>query len=68
MIHKLTIPKKDLHFAAFVKSRGATLTHYANNLFHFESEKSEMELRVLHANSDALRVDKELLTLRRFYL
>lgn len=67
-MHKIIISKRDLHLAAYIKAHGCNLTGYKNGSFHFESEIPESEWRVQHASSDALRVDQELLVLRRFVL
>jgi uncharacterized protein involved in high-affinity Fe2+ transport len=64
-MNKITISKRDLHLAAYIKAHGGELTGYKNGSFHFESD---VEWRVQHASSDALRVDQELLVLRRFVL
>jgi hypothetical protein len=64
----MTISKRDLHLAAYIKAHGGELTGYKNGSFHFESDIPESEWRVKHASSDALRVDQELLVLRRFVL
>lgn len=66
MTHKIAVPKRDIHLAAFMKAHGATLLAFKDNKFFLESDTSEMEWRVQHAASDALKVDQELLTLRRF--
>ena len=52
--------------AAYVKAHGAELTSYNNGNFYFASDIPESDWRVEHAGSDALRVDQELLALRRF--
>jgi hypothetical protein len=49
-----------------MKAHGAVLKNYKNGTFYFESDVPELEWRVKHAGSDALRVDQELLALKRF--
>jgi len=58
--------KRDIHLAAYMKAHGAVLQTYRDEKFYFSSEVCETEWRVKHAGSDALRVDQELLVLRRF--
>jgi hypothetical protein len=67
-MNKMTISKRDLHLAAYIKAHGGELVSYKNGNFYFESDVPESEWRVKHASSDALRVDQELLVLRRFVL
>ncbi|CAB4122401.1 hypothetical protein UFOVP35_13 [uncultured Caudovirales phage] len=66
MPHKIAISRRELHLAAYVKAHGAELTSYVNGNFYFLSDIPESDWRVEHAGSDALRVDQELLALRRF--
>jgi hypothetical protein len=66
MTYKISVPKRDIHLAAFMKAHGAVLSAFKDNKFFLESDIPEMEWRVRHAASDALKVDQELLTLRRF--
>lgn len=66
MTFEIIIPKKDLHLSAYMKAHGAVLKNYKNGNFYFESDVPELEWRVKHAGSDALRVDQELLALKRF--
>lgn len=62
------ISKRELHLAAFIKHHGATLIDYRSGQFIFESSMTEVELRVLHSNSEALKVDRELFTLKAFFV
>jgi len=59
--------KRELHLAAYVKASGAKFIDYKSGIFIFESDISEVELRILHSNSEALRVDRELFTLKSFF-
>ena len=61
------ISKRELHLAAFIKALGAEFIDYKNGSFIFDSEQSETALRVLHSNSEALKVDRELFTLKTFF-
>ena len=61
------ISKRELHLAAFLKANGVEFVDYKHGNFIFESEVPETELRVKHSNSDALRVDRELFTLKTFF-
>lgn len=61
------ISKRELHLAAFAKANGAILLEYKSGMFVFESQLSEVELRIQHSNSEALKVDRELFTLKAFF-
>jgi hypothetical protein len=60
------ISARELHLAAFIKAKGGRLIKFDNHEFVFESELSETEWRITHSNSEALLVDRELLTLKQF--
>ncbi len=62
----IQISSKELHFAAYVKATGARLIEFSNNSFVFETTEEENALRIKHSNSEALLVDRELLTLKQF--
>jgi len=64
----IQISKRELHLAAFIKHTGATLLDYKSGQFIFESTLTEVELRVMHSNSEALKVDRELFTLKAFFI
>jgi len=64
----IQISKRELHLAAFIKHHGASLLDYKSGQFIFESELTEVELRVLHSKSEALKVDRELFTLKAFFV
>jgi|GEM_PF-4291287 hypothetical protein len=66
MEFKIAVHKREMHFAAYIKANGGELIGYKDNMFHFLSDTPEVDWRVKHASSDALRVDQELLVLRRF--
>jgi len=66
MKYKIVVAKRDIHLASYMKAHGAELTEYREGKFYFDSALPETEWRVKHAGSDALRVDQELLVLRRF--
>ena len=66
MEYKITIHKREMHFAAYIKANGGELIGFKDNAFSFNSHIPEVEWRVKHASSDSLRVDQELLVLRRF--
>lgn len=55
-----------MHLAAYIKANGGELVGYKDNMFSFTSDIPEVDWRVKHAGSDSLRVDQELLVLRRF--
>jgi hypothetical protein len=61
------IHKRELHLAAYIKSLDIKLIDFKNDVFEFESDMSEVDLRVAHSNSEALRVDRELFTLKAFF-
>lgn len=63
----LQFSRRELHLAAFVKASGAKLIEYTAGVFIFESDRSEVEFRILHSNSEALQVDRELFTLKSFF-
>jgi len=63
----IQISKRELHLAAYAKANGATLLDYKSGMFVFESQMSEVELRLQHSNSEALKVDRELFTLKSFF-
>jgi hypothetical protein len=63
----ISISKRELHLAAFIKASGAKFIDYKSGVFIFESDISEVEYRVTHSNSEALRVDRELFTLKSFF-
>jgi hypothetical protein len=65
-MEKISISKKEMHLAAYMKAHGAKLLDYKDGKFYFHTTISETDWRVEHAGSDALRVDQELLVLRRF--
>jgi len=64
---EIKIPKRELHLAAYMKAAGATFINYVSGAFIFESDISDTEWRVRHSNSEALRVDRELFTLKTFF-
>jgi len=63
----ISISKRELHLAAFIKASGAKFIDYRSGVFVFESDITEVEYRVTHSNSEALRVDRELFTLKSFF-
>ena len=63
----INVPKRELHFAAYLKAIGIPFLDYKHGVFIFETDRSEVELRVQHSNSEALRVDRELFTLKSFF-
>jgi hypothetical protein len=60
------ISAKELHLAAFIKAKGGRLLNFDNHEFVFETDLSETDWRITHSNSEALLVDRELLTLKQF--
>jgi|TARA_R110000782_G_scaffold3684_10_gene13341 hypothetical protein len=64
----IQISKRELHLAAFIKHQGAVLLDYKSGQFIFESQLTEVELRVQHSNSESLKVDRELFTLKAFFI
>lgn len=64
---QIRIPRRELHLAAYMKSAGAAFVDYKSGSFLFESDVTETQWRVLHSNSEALRVDRELFTLKTFF-
>ena len=64
---QIRIPKRELHLAAYIKAAGAQFVDYKQGSFIFESEITEVEWRVRHSNREALRVDRELFTLKTFF-
>jgi hypothetical protein len=63
----IQISKREIHLAAYIKISGARFIDYKSGSFIFESDIPEVALRVLHSNSEALRVDRELFTLKAFF-
>lgn len=63
----INIPKRELHLAAYMKAAGVTFVGYKHGNFVFDSNIPEVDLRVAHSNSEALRVDRELFTLKTFF-
>jgi hypothetical protein len=64
---QINISRKELHLAAYMKASGAEFVSYKLGSFIFESDISDSEWRVLHSNSEALKVDRELFTLKAFF-
>lgn len=60
------IPRRELHLAAFIKALGTVFVTFENDCFVFDSNLQEIQLRVQHSNSEALKVDRELFTLKSF--
>jgi hypothetical protein len=65
--HSVEISKSELHLAAYIKAGGAEFLDFRDGFFIFSSNKSEIEWRVLHSNSESLKVDRELFTLKKFF-
>ena len=65
--HSVEISKSELHLAAYIKAGGAEFLDFRDGFFVFSSNKSEIEWRVLHSNSESLKVDRELFTLKKFF-
>jgi hypothetical protein len=63
----LRIHKRELHLAAYIKAGGASLLDYDEDHFVFNSDRTEVQWRVQHSNSESLRVDRELFTLKSFF-
>lgn len=57
---------RQLHFAAYLKTHGAEFVGCVDRVFKFRSTKALDVWRVEHANSEARRVDLNLIELRRF--
>lgn len=64
---QIKIPRRELHLAAYIKAGGAEFIEYKMGSFCFETDLSEAEWRVKHSNSESLRVDRELFTLKTFF-
>ena len=65
--NSIEISKSELHLAAYIKAGGAEFLDFRDGFFIFSSNKSEIEWRVLHSNSESLKVDRELFTLKKFF-
>ena len=65
--HTIEISKSELHLAAYIKAGGAEFLDFRDGFFIFSSNKSEIEWRVLLSNSESLKVDRELFTLKKFF-
>jgi hypothetical protein len=65
-MNTIYIPRRELHLAAFIKSLGTKFITFQDECFVFESNIQEVILRVQHSNSEALKVDRELFTLKAF--
>jgi hypothetical protein len=50
-----------------MKAAGAVFVDYKSGSFVFESDLPETDWRVRHSNSEALKVDRELFTLKTFF-
>lgn len=64
---QIKIPRRELHLAAYIKACGGDFIEYKMGSFCFESEVAEADWRVKHSNSESLRVDRELFTLKTFF-
>lgn len=62
----IKISSRELHLAAYIKAKGGALVEYSDGMFVFETNKTEIEWRLAHSNSESLLVDRELLTLKQF--
>ena len=60
----IKISSKELHLAAYIKAKGGALVEFTDNAFVFNTEKTEIEWRLMHSNSESLLVDRALLTLK----
>lgn len=62
------VKKSDIHFGAFLKAKGAEVVEASNFGFKFDItnlNKSIGELKLEHSNSEALKIDRELLNLKK---
>jgi hypothetical protein len=62
---EVKISSRELNLAAYMKANGATLTAFVGGVFVFNTEDSESQWRVRHSNSCCVKVDNEMLTLKR---
>lgn len=62
---EVKISSRELNLAAYMKANGATLVAYNSGTFIFNTPVSETEWRVKHSNSCCIKVDNEMLTLKR---
>jgi len=65
-MNEVVVGRREMHLAAYMKFRGATLVKGGRDGFVFETDRSLDEWRVEHGNSCCLQVDRELLTLKHF--
>ena len=61
----MKISVRELHLAAYIKSNGGELVSLENGHFHFATNMSETDWRVRHINSCCIKVDNEMLSLKR---
>ncbi len=59
------ISVRELNLAAYIKANGGELVSLENGSFHFETSMSETDWRVRHSNSCCIKVDNEMLSLKR---
>ena len=62
------VKKSDIHFGAFLKAKGAEVVETSSYGFKFDISnlhKSIQDLKIEHSNSEALKIDRELLNLKK---
>ena len=62
---EVKISSKELNLAAYMKANGANLVAVNGGQFVFDTHHPETEWRVKHSNSCCVKVDNELLSLKR---
>lgn len=61
----ITVGRREMHLAAYMKHHGATLVGANQDGFQFDTDRPLNQWRIAHSNSCCLAVDRELLTLKR---
>lgn len=62
---QIEVNKANIHLAAYIKSFGGKLIGFDNDKFIIDSDRTLQEWQLDHSNSESLKVDRELLTLKR---
>lgn len=66
----VSIHKREMNLAAYIKMNGGELISVdkAGGMYHFATSLSESEWRVRHSNSCCIKVDSEMLSLKRMMM
>lgn len=66
----VSIHKREMNLAAYIKTNGGELVAVdkATGFYHFATTVSESDWRVRHSNSCCIKVDSEMLSLKRMMM